>query len=444
MIAVGLLGLTVRLGYVFIYQYHVPIGGDSYYYHYAANLLATGHGFIFPYDYNFSHITTQAAEHPPLYIVLLAGESWIGLHTYLEHQIFTVLMDTSTILIIGYTARELFGKGAGIFAAVIVAIYPYFWFNDGGILSEGTAQLTTAMTVLWAYRLWERRTVKSACWLGLGIALATLSRAEAILLPVLLLLPLVLFMKPMQWKRRIQLILASGLTAAFVLGPWVGYNLSRFDKTVTVSNGFDITLLSANCNDTYYGPRIGYWSFNCVAPVARKYPDLSDQAVIYKQKAYAYIKSHKSRLPLVLVAREGRTWGWWNPPQIPDLDSNIETKPVNWGRFAMVMLYALEIASVFGVGVMRKRKIPLTPLVALIVNVCISTALTFGQTRYRASAEIALVLMATAGFVGLAEHIKRRRSGLPPGEETSSDQTTLEGPAPAVAADPADPDRARV
>ena len=51
MIAVALLGLTVRLGYVFIYQYHVHIGGDSFYYHYGANLLATGHGFIQPYDY---------------------------------------------------------------------------------------------------------------------------------------------------------------------------------------------------------------------------------------------------------------------------------------------------------------------------------------------------------------------------------------------------------
>jgi 4-amino-4-deoxy-L-arabinose transferase-like glycosyltransferase len=441
LIAVGLLGLTVRLGYVFIYQYHVHIGGDSFYYHYAANLLATGHGFIFPYDFYFSHVTVQAAEHPPLYIVLLAGESWIGLHTYLEHQIFTCLMDTSTILIIGYTARELFGKGAGIFAAVIVAIYPYFWFNDGGILSEGTAQLTTALTVLFAYRLWERRTVKSACWLGVGIGLATLSRAEAILLPVLMLLPLVLFMKPMQWKRRIQLILAGGLTAAVVLGPWVGYNLSRFDRPVTVSNGFDITLLSANCNDTYYGPRIGYWAFNCVAPVPRTYQDLSDQAVIYQQKAYDYIKSHESRLPLVLIAREGRTWGWWNPPQIPELDSSIETKPLNWGRFGMVMLYSLEIASIFGVLVMRKRKIPLTPLVALIVNVCISTALTFGQTRYRASAEVALVLMATAGFVGLAEIIKRRRQrGRPPQDEA----VERGAPDPTAPYPPVDPERATV
>ena len=146
----------------------------------------------------------------------------------------------------------------------------------------------------------------------------------------------------------------------------------------------------------------------------------------------------------MLVAREGRTWGWWNPPQIPDLDSAIETKPVNWGRFAMVMLYSLEIASIFGVRVMRKRKIPLTPLVALIVNVCISTALTFGQTRYRASAEIALVLMATAGFAGLAEHIKRKRHGLPPAEEASSGQPSVQDPTTAVAVDPADPDRARV
>jgi 4-amino-4-deoxy-L-arabinose transferase-like glycosyltransferase len=444
MIAVALLGLTVRLGYVFIYQYHVHIGGDSYYYHYAANLLATGHGFIFPYDYNFSHLTVQGAEHPPLYIVLLGGESWIGLHTYLDHQIFTCLMDTSTIVIIGYTARELFGKGAGIFAAVVVAIYPYFWFNDGAVLSEGTAQLTTAMTVLWAYRFWQRRTLKSAIWLGVGIGLATLSRAEAILLPVLLILPLVLFMKPMQWKRRIQLILTSGLTAAIVLGPWVGYNLSRFDRTVTVSNGFDITLLSANCDDTYYGSRIGYWAFNCVAPVPRTYTDLSDQAVIYQKKATTYIKNHESRLPLLLIAREGRTWGWWNPPQIPLLDSWIETKPVNWGRFAMVMLYGLEIGSIYGVFVMRRRKIPLTPLVALLVNVFISTALTFGQTRYRASAEVALVLMASAGFVGVLEIIqRRRRGGLPPsGPEPAEAAEAAEAAGAPVS--PGDPERATV
>ena len=146
---------------------------------------------------------------------------------------------------------------------------------------------------------------------------------------------------------------------------------------------------------------------------------------------------------VMVLAREGRTWGWYRAGQIPQLDSSRETKPLNWGRFAMVILYSLEIASVFGVLVMRRRKIPLPPLVALIVNVCISTAITFGQTRYRASAEIALVLMGTAGFAGLAEVFRRRRRGRAPedGEATPQAAGAEVSPAPMV---PADPDRATV
>jgi 4-amino-4-deoxy-L-arabinose transferase-like glycosyltransferase len=442
LIGIGLLGLAVRLGYVFLYQYHVHIGGDSFYYHYGANLLADGKGFIQPYDYVDLHRVTQAAEHPPLYIVLLGAESWLGLSSYTDHQVLSCLIGTATIFVIGYTAKQLFGKGAGLFAAAVVAIYPYFWFNDGGVLSEGTAQLTTAITVLLAYRFWQQRTYKRAIWLGVGIALAVLSRAEAILLPVLLLLPLVLFMKGMAWKRRIGLILASGLTTCLVLGPWVGYNLSRFAKPVTVSSGFDITLLSANCPITWYGEFRGYWSVKCALAVhvPTDVHDLSLKAPYYRKAALDYVKAHKRELPMLELAREGRTWGWYRPFQNVEFDSNIETKPLNWGYMGLSMLWILEAASIGGVFFMRRRKIPVTPLVALLVNVAISTGLTFGQSRYRASAEVALVLMGTAGFVGLMELIKRRRHRLPP------EVSVADGPTPeqAESTQPTGTPRARV
>ena len=99
----------------------------------------------------------------------------------------------------------------------------------------------------------------------------------------------------------------------------------------------------------------------------------------------------------------------------------------------LIMLYSLEIASVFGIFVMRRRKIPVTPCAALILNVVISTAITFGQSRYRASAEVALVLMATAGFAGLWEIIERRRGRKAPGGDDTVDLTK-----------PAVPDRAPV
>ncbi len=439
LIAIGLLGLAVRLGYVFIYQYQVHIGGDSFYYHNGANLLAKGKGFLQPYDYYQRGWTVQAAEHPPLYIVILGAESWLGLSSYTDHQVLSCFIGAITIFLVGYTAKELFGKGAGIFAAVIVASYPYFWFNDGGVLSEGTAQTTTALTVLLAYRFWQRRTLGSAAWLGVAIALATLSRAEAILLPVLLMVPMVLWMKGTAWKRRIALILASGLTSVVVLSPWVGYNLSRFAKPVTVSSGFDVTLLSANCPTTYYGPFRAYWAAICVIYKPRVYRDLSLQATIYRKDALDFIKAHKRELPLLVVEREGRTWGFYRPLQNVQLDSTIETKPLNWGRFGLGMLYVLEAFSIFGAFVMRRRKIPVTPLVALIVNVIISTAITFGQSRYRASAEIALVLMATAGFVGLSEIVNRRRRRRAPESDAA-----LPAVEPASGPEAADPYRAPV
>jgi 4-amino-4-deoxy-L-arabinose transferase-like glycosyltransferase len=409
LIALALLGLTVRLGYVFIYQYHVFIGGDSFYYHYGANLLADGKGFIQPYDYFQRGWVTPAAEHPPLYIAILGLESLTGLRSYTDHQVLSCLIGTATIVVVGYTAKQLFGKGAGLFAAGIVAIYPYFWFNDGAVLSEGLAQLTTAITVLLAYRFWKQRDIPSGIWLGVGIALATLSRAEAILLPVLLLVPLVLWMKGMPWKRRITLILVSGMTSVVVLAPWVGYNLSRFHHPVTISSGFDVTLASANCDATYQGEFRAYWSAGCVIYGPRVYRDLSDQATVYSKMAWNYIDSHKRQVPLLILAREGRTWGWYRPLQNPQLDSTLETKPLNWGYFGLAILYGLEFFSLIGFFVMRKRKIPVTPLIALILNVTISTAITFGQSRYRSSAEVALVLMGTAGLNGLWELVRRRR-----------------------------------
>ncbi len=406
---IALLGLVVRLVYVFTYQYHAFIGGDSFYYHYAARLLNEGKGFISPYDYIDRHWTVQAAEHPPLYIVILGAATWMGLCSYTDHQVISCLIGTATIFVIGCTARKMLGNGPGLLAAVIVAIYPYFWFNDGTVLSEGTAQLTTATTVLLALRFWEQRTLKRAIWLGVAMAFATLSRAEAQLLPILLLLPLVLVMRGVTWKRRLQLLVASILSFAVVLGPWVGYNLSRFEKPVYVSSGFDVTLLTANCDLTYYGMLRGYWAADCAIYTPRKYRDLSLQAEVFKKLAIDYIKAHERELPMLTLAREGRAWGWYRPFQNVQLDNDIETKPKAAGYPALFMLWILEAASIAGFFVMRRRKIPVIPTLALIVNVVISTAITFGQSRYRSSAEVALVLMGTAGFVGLADFVRGQR-----------------------------------
>jgi hypothetical protein len=58
------------------------------------------------------------------------------------------------------------------------------------------------------------------------------------------------------------------------------------------------------------------------------------------------------------------------------------------------MYYALAALSIGGLVLLRRRRVPIIPLLAVGLDVCVSVALTFGQTRYRSTFEIVLVLAA--------------------------------------------------
>ncbi len=200
---IALLGLAVRLVYVlWFFRYPMVAGGDAFYYHAGANLLVEGHGFIQPTDYFQEHWTVQAAEHPPLYILYLAIPSIVGLKSVLAHQLATCLLGVATVVFMDTRAWRIVGPKTGLAAAFLAAVYPNFWANDGLVLSETLAQLTTVIVILLAYRFWERRDRASALWLGVGLGLVILSRAESVLLLVLVVVPLAVGMRSFPWRRR--------------------------------------------------------------------------------------------------------------------------------------------------------------------------------------------------------------------------------------------------
>ena len=77
--------------------------GDAAYYHYQANLLATGHGFIEPYTWNFYHQAVATAYHPPVWILYLSAFSLVGLNNtlaglILAHTVLSVPYVLITVL----------------------------------------------------------------------------------------------------------------------------------------------------------------------------------------------------------------------------------------------------------------------------------------------------------------------------------------------------------
>ena len=209
-------------------------------------------------------------------------------------------------------------------------------------LSETLSPLLVALVLWMAYRFWRLPTWGNIGALGAAIGLAALGRDELALLWVFILLPLVLLVRSASWRRRIGLLLVGGALAGVVVLPWVGYNLSRFDKVVTVSDGFGPTLLSANCGTTYSGPIEGYWSWTCLKGIHPNFKeDESVKNAVDQSVAMKYIRAHEGDLPRVTLARIGRGLGLYHPMEQVRIDSVIETRPYHWWLTGLYVYYAL-------------------------------------------------------------------------------------------------------
>lgn len=395
--AITLAALVLRVVYVLGWHDPAPIGGDAYYYHHGANLFADGQGFPQPYWLLQENWDTPGAQHPPLYIVALGLGSLLGFTTYLEHQLLSCLMGAATVAVVGVLGTRLAGARVGLLAAAVAAVYPNLWFNDALVLSETLVQLMSALVLLSAHAFWVRRDTRSAVVLGVVVGLAALTRAELILLSVVLVLPMCVLLRELAVRRRLALLAAAAVAVTATLLPWCAYNLARYERPVLLTSGLDLALLVANCDDTYTGPTKGWWSYRCYLATPRPPGDESEQAVVYREIVRAYVSEHRSELPGVVAARIGRTWGLYAPGGQLVLDT-IETRELPASRVGLGMYYVLAVLTPVGLVRLRRRGVPVLPVVSLLVVVTAASALIYGTTRFRASAEPGLVLAAAVAL----------------------------------------------
>jgi Dolichyl-phosphate-mannose-protein mannosyltransferase len=384
--------LVFRIVYVLVHLRHEPLGGDSLYYSLQGHDLAHGRWFIEPFRFRIDHVTAPSAVHPPLFSLYLGVVSRLGADSFLAHRIAACVAGAAAVGVIGFLGRRLAGDRAGLIAAVIAALYPYFWINDAVALSESLLALTTALMLLAAYAFWRRPSPWRAAAFGGGIALVALTRAEAALLFAILALPMVIMAPGLDWRRRLERLGAMALASVVLIGPWVGYNIARFEEPAYLSTGSGVTLVDSSCDVVYSGDAIGWWSFTCI-------PDrlASDEAVNDRRNrevALRYVRHHKSELPKVVAARIGRMWGVFRPLQTVDLDG----RGVNADRIGLVASYVLIPLAIWGLVVLRRRKEPILPMLALAALVTITAALFYGAIRFRVPADVAIVACAAVAL----------------------------------------------
>lgn len=393
------LGLGIRLASVLL-QRHVVAGGDPLEYVGQANLLTEGKGWIDPLLYMHHGLSVQTAKLPPFFTLLMAVCSVVGFKSFFAHRIWSAILGSIAVPVAAMLGREVSGRRVGMLAAVLVAVYPNMWMSDGLVMSE-TVSPIMAMLVVWAgYRMLREPTAVRAAVLGVAIGFAALTRDELILLAVLVLLPVALLARKRTIGERIKLAAIGGVCTVAVIAPWVGFNMSRFSHRALISDQFGLTVAAANCDSSWHGPLRAYWSMPCaLASATGVKGDESAVDPVALHKGLRYIGDHLGGLPSIEFDRLGRTFGFYRPLKQIHFDSLIEGRPQLWSFVGLGMFYGFAVGAVAGGILLKRRGVPVFPMIAVAIDVIVAVLVTYGQTRFRASLEPVLVILTSVTLV---------------------------------------------
>jgi hypothetical protein len=378
-----------------------------------AHNLVEGDGFSLPgVD---SPALEPSAEHPPVFPVVLAGLEVLGLDGPGEQRIALATLAAAGVLLVIVLGRRLAGPLAGLVAGGIAAVHPLWIQHPGLLMSEAVHLVIVPGVLLAAVAVLDRPSWRRAALLGGLAGLAGLVRAEAVGLVLLVGLPAAVLAAG-GWRARARWAGLVLLGAAVVVGPWLLRNQRELD-TLTMSTNSGKTLMGANCVDTFSGPKLGGFSYDCQFGAAALVvqaglppgePDAVAVDRVLGDLARQFIDDHRRQLPKVMAARGLRLWGLAFVEDQRRFDVGESRDPALQRAGQWVHLALLPLAAAGAVGLARRRDRRLVVLLGPLVLVTVTAVLVYGGTRLRAGAEPSLAVLAGVGAAALAARMSRR------------------------------------
>jgi 4-amino-4-deoxy-L-arabinose transferase-like glycosyltransferase len=411
-------GAVWRIGVLVVDKWHQRLLlNDSLYYSGQAMQLARGTWF------RELFVDRPGAEHGPLTSILMAPVSWMADPVPWQRCV-TVTCGIATIAVLGELGRALGGARAAVLAAWIAALAPNLWMNDGLVMSESVSTLALSAALVLALSLLDRlgddatgadavrprSSSRATLSTGAVLGLAVLARSELVLVAagVVLLVLLGGGRSAMRVRWRSAVLVSAGV--AVVLAPWVGFNLTRFERPVTLTTNDGTTLLGSYCPATFSGRDLGGWSLACVVddPAYRYEEEPSVRSARQRSLAVHFASAHLRRLPLVVAARVGRTF------DLVRLDSSIAQdvgeERWRWASWSGIVSFWI-LAPLTAVGWRRMRRTARHLLLAPLASVVVTTVVFYGAHRIRSAAEPVLVVVGALGLVAVVDGWGERRRG---------------------------------
>jgi hypothetical protein len=108
----------------------------------------------------------------------------------------------------------------------------------------------------------------------------------------------------------------------------------------------------------------------------------------------------------VAAARQARIWGVFRRFQTARFDQEFGGGPLSVYQAGVVFYWALLPFAVVGASRLRRSAVPTAPLLPFFAVAVTSAAVALGTFRYRAPAEVPIILLAAVGAEALWAHLR--------------------------------------
>ena len=412
-----------------------PDGGDPFWYHQQANDLVDGRWFTDPFIHRATGEYVPGAQHPPLYTMWLSVSSLLGADSYTSHKVMSCLAGVLAVVLIGLAARAAAGARAGLIAAGLAAVYPPLWVIDGLLWPEGLFAAMIALSVLFAYRWRRSASLPDAIGLGVAIALATLTRGEAVGLLVVLVLPLMVLRPALTWRtpahppgggrpgvRRARGAVVDPqlrvLRAVHAAVDQHRRDLRLRQQPVRLRHRRPRSTSARPTQSRYEGTPerhrrstptgstyLGFWYFpwevyqRCIG--GEPPGDVSQKSEYWRKMGLEYAKDNLDRFPVVAAARVGRVWDVWRPFQNAFF-LKTEGRNQTVSNIGVWCWWAVAALAIYGAVVLRRRGQTILPFVSLAVLITITAVYGYGTDRFRVPMDVAALILAGAAIDAVA------------------------------------------
>jgi 4-amino-4-deoxy-L-arabinose transferase-like glycosyltransferase len=419
LIAVTLLGLGLRLDYAIRAPQH-PVD-DARAYARISRALYEGDGYT--QGPGFEYLQSASNYQPGLPLLVTGIYEVRGAADETAARIVLALLSALAVPFSFLLGRRLAGPGAGLIAAVAVAIYPALLEYSGMLMTEPLVTALLAGTAL----LFLRAREEGRAWLwaasGVGIGALAMLRPEYLLLvavlPALGALPG--RSGAAEGRRRWRLAGLMAGCALLVVVPWTVRNLIAFERLVPISTGGGQVLYEGSYIDAGPDPegivpdllarypwirrRLGplpgpIYRGQAVAALAhRRHPGENTDAALTGMAidAYAEEATHEPlRLGGFLI---GKVWFAWTDPA-----RGVMRFPP-WRALQIALLAAAAVGLLIGLA---RRRFEVLAIAAILLTVTLVQASFIASPRRTLALLPLTAALAGAGVVWAAEWARQR------------------------------------